>query len=112
MTMISCPECNREISSTAKNCINCGAPIAKGKFWKIIKWFLAIAFLLFVAVMIFGTIVGNTPDAKSRAESRATIDYCWSEQRRKSLSPDASRFAASACERMERDFENKWGFKP
>lgn len=27
MALIKCPECKREVSSTAKNCPGCGAPI-------------------------------------------------------------------------------------
>jgi len=34
MSLINCPECNKEISDMAGNCPNCGAPIKKQKFCK------------------------------------------------------------------------------
>lgn len=34
MSLINCPECNKEISDMAENCPNCGVPIKKKKFCK------------------------------------------------------------------------------
>lgn len=50
-------------------------------------------------------------DAASEAQIRAkrTIDVCWEQQERKSLSPDAQRFLAGACEQFEEDYRGKYG---
>lgn len=32
MALINCPECGKQVSSTAKACPNCGAPIDKRKY--------------------------------------------------------------------------------
>lgn len=52
-----------------------------------------------------------TPPA-DRQTHKDTIEYCWEEQKRKSLDPGAARFAASACELMEQEYLKKYGRKP
>ena len=37
MTLIKCPECNREISNKAENCPHCGYPISKDENFKLYK---------------------------------------------------------------------------
>ena len=60
MALIQCPECGKEISSSAKNCPGCGYPISKTKIslkywvtesWKIVRWIVLAVFL--IAVVLF-----------------------------------------------------------
>lgn len=51
-----------------------------------------------------------TPSPK--AQARHAIDYCWEDQKRKSLTPAEQRFIAGACEKMERDFTQTYGHRP
>ena len=51
MALIQCPECKKEISSKAKNCPNCGTPLAKSINWLgrvlavvVIFWFITFFF--------------------------------------------------------------------
>ncbi len=62
--------------------------------------------------MVFGAIVGNTPEAKEKARERDAIALCWKEQERKSNTPSQARFIAGACEMMENDFRKKHGRNP
>ncbi|HAB36962.1 MAG TPA: hypothetical protein DCE52_02980 [Rhodobacteraceae bacterium] len=73
MALIKCPECEKEVSSTTKNCPACGYVLNKPKrsiMGKIMKW----AFILFNALMIFwlfsyfGEIANVTDGAGSDAE--------------------------------------------
>lgn len=50
MSLINCPECNREISNTSKKCIHCGYVLRKKKNKKVIV-------VLIVSLMIL-TVVG------------------------------------------------------
>lgn len=125
MALISCSECRREISDKAAACPNCGAPVGsaapitnrwaeppvqkKSSIW---KWVLGVPIGGFVLMMIIGSCSGNTPEGESRAASRSAIKACWNEQGRKSLDPAMGRLVASACEKMERDFRDKWGVSP
>lgn len=127
MAMIACPECSKEVSSAAVACPSCAYPVSSspvarkyaqpapkpesagmGTFAKILLWIVG----LFVAFIAFGAMVGSSPEAKERAEERRTIEYCWDEQKKKSLAPDTQRFVAGACERLEDDFRKKWNRNP
>lgn len=81
----------------------------KSNWW---KWALGVPVGGFALVMIVGSCAANTPDGKERSNSRLAIELCWKEQSRKSLDPSAARFAASACEKMESDYRNRWGTNP
>jgi hypothetical protein len=70
---------------------------------------LGIAAAAFIA---FGFMLPDTPETRERAHSREVIRSCWHEQERKSLSPEAARFVAGACEQMESDFRAKWNLEP
>lgn len=65
-----------------------------------------------VAFLMFGAIVGNSPEGQEKARQRQAIDSCWSEQQKKSLDPASQRFVAGACERMEEKFMQQHGHKP
>lgn len=132
-----CPNCGHECQLDADTCRKCGADFM-GSGWKptpykpattsdieatetgvptkssgsIWKWIFGIPAVGFILVMIIGSCAGTTPDGKERTASRQAIDYCWSQQSKRSLDPSAARFAASTCERMESDFKAKWGYSP
>ena len=55
MALINCPECNKKISNSAKNCPNCGYKLKKNKNSKnraIIKDFFIIAGMLDVVTFV------------------------------------------------------------
>lgn len=81
----------------------------KSNWW---KWAIGVPVGGFALLMIIGSCAANTPDGKERSNSRLAIELCWNEQSRKSLDPSAARFAASACEKMESDYRNRWGTNP
>lgn len=72
-------------------------------------WIVGLGIIAFV---IFAVVNANDPSSQARASARAAIELCWSEQSRKSLSAGEQQFVAGACERMERDFVDKYHAKP
>lgn len=54
MALIKCPECEKEISDTVKNCPNCGY-----KFKKKINKIAIIILIVVLCISIFGGIVGK-----------------------------------------------------
>lgn len=65
--------------------------------------------LLFV---IYAVLHEQTPQEKEMASAGYSIDYCWDEQKKKSIEPELARFVASTCEKMESDFKSKYGRNP
>lgn len=126
MALIACSECNKEISDKAFSCPHCGAPCRSGgqaqssgvaasqspKKRNIWKWIIGVPVAGFLALLAFGAYVSSTPDGRERSNERAAIDLCWSEQSRKSNTSGSARFIAGACEKMERDFRERWGVNP
>lgn len=106
MAMINCKECGKEISTEAKACPHCGAKVPRTKWWLWIPLGLIAAFL------VFGAIVGGSPEAQEKGRERDAIALCWQDHERKSLDPSTKRFVASACEMMEQRFTTKHGHKP
>lgn len=63
MSLISCPECAKEVSDTAYKCQNCGVQLRKAKrgfFGKLFKW----AFIVFNVVMAWWLIAGMSAATK------------------------------------------------
>lgn len=54
----------------------------------------------------------HSQEAQDKALARRTIEACWKEQQRKSLSPETQRFIAGACEQGEADFRKRYGRDP
>ncbi|WP_315125244.1 zinc-ribbon domain-containing protein [Comamonas antarctica] len=124
MALISCGECGREVSDKAAACPHCGAPVgsseavtsrsaseAQPKKTSRWRWVIGVPVGAFILLMIIGSCA-DTPEARERQSSREAIDFCWSEQAKKSNSSGASRFIAGACEKMEDDYLRKWGHRP
>lgn len=65
MGMISCRECQKEISSEAKSCVNCGAPIKpRTDFKKVAKKTTRVAIgfiagLLILAVILYWGLIDS-----------------------------------------------------
>jgi hypothetical protein len=80
---------------------------------KIIAWIIGLPIAAIALLMAIGALMKATdyqPSEKSQA--RSTIDFCWSEQSKKSNDPATARLMASQCERMESEFKTKYGVNP
>ena len=133
MALIACSECSKEISDKAATCPHCGAPVASGQskrgsyyddtpashppvatiatksnWW---KWVIGVPVFGFVLLMVIGSCT-DSPERQQRFREADAIKLCWEEQKRKSLDPGTARFVAGACEKMERDFEQRHGRRP
>lgn len=75
-------------------------------------WVLLTPVVAIGALMLIGALLPDNPDRDARWRAQDAIKLCWSEQGRKSLDAGTARFVAGACEKMERDYEAKWGRKP
>ena len=109
MALVPCTECGARISNMATSCPQCGIQPEKPKK---ANWWLRVPLILlglFVAFIAFGMVVGSTPEAQERSKNRYAIEYCWSEQKKPSVEPEAARFMAGACEKMEAEFRQKYG---
>lgn len=67
---------------------------------------------LFGAILIFSVMGRNSGQAEPEAALRGGIALCWKDYERKSLSASDKQFVASTCERMERDYRQKYGREP
>lgn len=106
MALQVCKECGNEVSSTAKACPKCGAKVPHTKWW------LWVPLGLLGAFFVLAAFLGNSPEAQAKGRDRRAIAYCWDQQQRKSFDPGTQRFVASACEKMEDDFEKQYGSRP
>lgn len=110
--MTACKECGKDISDRAKSCPSCGAPVTsnpKQKMSPFMRFLGGVVVVVMVSAGIFGAIA---PQNDEKAHARGAIDVCWKEQSKKSLDPGSARFIAGACEKMEADFKDRYGFKP
>lgn len=106
MALITCKECSKEYSDTAAACPSCGARIKKPRLWLRIPLALAALFFAWAALR------DRSPEEIEMAQQRSAVKLCWEEQARKSNSVGSAQFIAGACERMETEFEKKYGHKP
>jgi hypothetical protein len=106
MTLVACKECGTEVSTSAKACPKCGSKVPKTKWWLWVPLGLGAAFLL------FGAVVGRSPEAQGKGQARRAIDLCWEEQKRKSFDAGTQNFVAGACEMMENKFTERYGHRP
>lgn len=111
--LITCPECKKEYSSDAKQCIHCGArnPERTSAGAKIAFAGAAVAILIF-AFLTLGAMQSSSPEGQARSKDRDAISYCWQQQKDPSLDPATQRFVAATCEKMEADFRTKYGADP
>lgn len=105
MALTNCKECNAEISTLAKACPKCGAPVPqepKTRWWLVVLMIAVGGFIAFAMLL---------PDDGS-GRDRSAIQLCWSDYERKSLDPPTKRLVASMCEKMEQSFRQKYGVNP
>lgn len=76
------------------------------------KWVIGVPLGIIALLFIVGSINANDPATKEKWRAQDAIKLCWEGQGRKSLEPATARFVASACEKMERDYEARYGRKP
>lgn len=105
MALINCHECEKEISSEAKTCPNCGAKRKSTIRLPLVAIIIAFVFLGIV-------FVGKDFQPSEKDKAREVIATCWKEQSKKSFAPKDQRFLASVCEEFEADFIKRYGVKP
>lgn len=76
MALIKCPECNREISDTAKTCPHCGYKLNAEQVRhrnKIISWTIVLLLLLVLGIGLF--IYISSERAKEKQAQEAFYEY-------------------------------------
>jgi hypothetical protein len=109
MALIACPECTAQVSTEAKACPGCGAPPPKPRKSRALLYALLGLPVIFVTWALTRT---PSPEDMAMTDARYAIEFCWKDQTTKSYTPGTARFVASACEKMERDFRDKYGRNP
>jgi len=74
MSLINCPECQREISDSAKSCPNCGYIIRKATIKQRRKSVIRIIKYIFIAIVISATIFGIVYVVNRSNELHATYN--------------------------------------
>lgn len=107
MALVTCAECTKEFSSTAKACPHCGwvKPRRLGR-----KLFIGLTFVALGLGLL--AWLGSSPEAQARSRDRASIERCWKDQGSKSLVPGDQRNIAAVCQQMEKDFRARWNATP
>ena len=95
MALVTCAECTKEFSSTAKACPHCGW-VKPRRLWR--KFFIGLA----CVALTFGFFawLGSSPEAEARSRQRAVIDACWKGQ------------GGVLCKQMEDEFRSRWNLNP
>lgn len=101
-----CPECKKEMSTTAKQCPHCGFKNPTSLAW---LWWIISAI---VAFLILGVISGNSPDNQAKYLEQKKIELCWQDYNTKSFDENTKMFIAQTCEKLEADFYTKYRHKP
>ncbi|KRC22660.1 hypothetical protein [Acidovorax sp. Root219] len=90
-------------------------PAAKPRKKRLLPWWGWVLLAPVIAIgglMLIGALMPDNPERDARWRAQDAIKLCWSEQGRKSLDASTAWFVAGACEKMERDYEARWGRKP
>lgn len=125
MALIACWECGKEISDSAAVCPHCGAAAkaapgaapapsvqaaetpSKGGW---LKWVLGVPAALLAAFLLFGALQPDNPEkTQARRAHAQCLDELASADRARN---GASGFIAGTCERMRRDFRERYGVDP
>lgn len=114
MTLVTCSECDKQISDAALTCPHCGAPRlppirqepAQGMsgIKKALLWIVGLV----AAFFAFGAVFGDPQ--KQRA--REAIERCYGPVNDPLLDIGARRLANETCRMMEADFERRFGHRP
>lgn len=76
------------------------------------KTAVVVIFLLFMGVLVFGSLAANDPVAMARQSARDAIAYCDKSWHDELMPIDQRRFIRSACDKMRGDFSTKYGTAP
>lgn len=108
MALIACKECGESVSSEAKACPKCGAPVpqAKNHGW---AWLIGIPVVGFGLWMVK---VGNDPVAQEKARDRDVFELCMKDLENPLTDPGAKNFIRGTCAKMKADFREKYGVEP
>lgn len=124
MALVTCGDCDTNVSDQAAACPRCGAPPSVFRSAWVTKqtaapdamppppvkrpphlwpWVIGGALVLF----FIAVHTGNTPEATERASANKAVELCWADYERKSLDPATKRFIAGACEKLEKAASKK-----
>jgi len=76
---------------------------------KILAWIIGVPVGAFLLLLLIGSLSGPPSEESNK---RMAIDLCWQDQGKKSLEPAIARTVAGWCEKMESDFQAKYGVRP
>lgn len=76
--------------------------------WKIVFGLLAVV----AAFLLFGAVVGNTPEGKERQKARDVIELCRSDEKNFKGGSGAKSIITETCEKLENEFRAKFGSNP
>ncbi len=73
MATINCPECEKDVSGSAKTCPHCGFQLNKPKrsFIGKIAFWLFILFNVIMAIWLFGGVSSNVDDMQNMSDAEA-----------------------------------------
>jgi len=99
MALVKCKDCDKEVSTEAKTCPHCGAPMPK----EGMGWFATSVMIvggLVAAFLIFGAMQPETPRsvARERCDKIKRLAYTAAEK----------RAAEDVCAELMRDADRKW----
>lgn len=88
MALTNCPDCSKEVSDQAAQCIHCGAPIKK-KSRSVLGPIVWIVFLIIAGLWIIGANSGNSAEKSARWSA---CRYAEDQVKRRLKSPSSSVF--------------------
>lgn len=116
MALVACPECNNDVSQSAKTCPSCGFRLRR-TVWPY--YVIGGAAVFVVCLMGFGWLASfSNPANRSGggmdevAYDRSLVVACWEEYNKQSLPPSMKARVAALCEDREKEFVAYHGFKP
>ncbi|EJN36338.1 hypothetical protein [Pseudomonas sp. GM80] len=65
-----------------------------------------------VLFLVYGAVVGNTPEGKAKASARDAIDLCHREESSYTGTAGAKSIISGACRKLENDFRSQFGHTP
>lgn len=76
--------------------------------WKIIIGLVAAL----AAFLLFGAVVGNTPEGKEKQRARDVIELCRSDEKAWVGGAGAKSIITNTCQKFEDEFRAKYGRNP
>lgn len=72
---------------------------------KFLYILVAIPIIIFILTLVFP----SSPESDARYAEEQKIKTCWKKQGMKSVEPDVARLVAGMCEKLEEDYEKRYG---